>query len=139
MPIDLYWDDDNQSVMLAEFKGKWTWDELQAMLRTIKRLSIERNQIFGAIVDVREGLNIPGGSIFNREALAQFNQMLKMNDGGKGPVVILGMNAMVRTIFETVDKMNKSVTSDVYFAQTMDDARSIIYRVTDEYNRTNTA
>lgn len=128
MGIDLYWDDEEQTVMLAEFGKDWTWDELHTMLNTIKRLSVERNQIFGAIIDVRNGLNIPGGSIFNREALGQFQRMLTLNDDGKGPVVIVGMSSMIRTVFNAVKQVDRSATSDVFFAANMDEARETIYR-----------
>lgn len=136
MGIDLYWDDEEQTVMLAEFGKKWTWDELHAVLSTIKRLSEERGQIFGAIIDVSNGLNIPGGSIFNRESLGQFQRMLTLNDDGdKGPVVIVGMSNMIRTVFNAVKQVDKSVTNDVFFASTMDEAREVIYRATAELNQ----
>lgn len=129
MPIDLYWDDNEQTVMLCEFKGRWSWDELHAVLHTIKKLSAQRQQVFGAIIDVREGLHIPGGSIFNREALNNFQQMLKLGSDGKGPVVILGMNSMIRTIFDTVGRVDKKATKDVHFAETMEQARQTIYGI----------
>ena len=128
MAIDLYWDDDEQTVILCEFNGRWTWDELHAALGTIKQLSVERDQTFGAIIDVRNGMHLPGGSIFNRDALANFRKMLSLNDGGKkGPMVILGMSAMIRTVFDTIGRMDASLTQDVAFADRIEDARRIIY------------
>lgn len=134
MGIDLYWDDAEQTVMLAEFGDRWTWDELHAVLRTIKRMSEERGQIFGAIIDVSRGLHIPGGTIFNREGLTNFRQMLTYGKGGKGPVVILGMSPAIQTIFDAVGRLDRNVTQDVYFARTMDDARRTIYQVVADMN-----
>jgi hypothetical protein len=136
MAIDLYWDDDEQTVILCEFKNGWTWDDLHAALTTIKRLSADRNRVFGAIIDVRKGLNIPGGSIFNREALANFQKMTSLGAGGKGPVVILGMNGMIKTIFDTVKKMDSKTVSDVYFADTMPDAQRVIYGLVNRLDKT---
>lgn len=126
MPINLYWEDDAQTMILCEFEGKWTWDELRAVLWTVKKLSMERNQVFGAIIDLRKGLQLPGGSVFNREGLAQFNKLLKMGEGGKGPVVILGMNGMVRAIFDAVARIDRSATQDVHFASTIDEAHGLL-------------
>ncbi len=136
MAIDLYWDNDEQSVILCEFQDRWTWDDLHAALTTIKRLSSERSQVFGAIIDVRKGLNIPGGSIFNREALTNFQKMTSLGAGGKGPVVILGMNGMIKTIFDTVKKMDSKTASDVYFADTMTEAQRVIYNLVDRLDKT---
>lgn len=136
MTIELYWDNEAQTVILAEFKKGWTWDDLHTALSTIKRLSTDRNQVFGAIIDIRKGLSIPGGSIFNREALANFQKIMSLGDGGKGPVVILGMNSMVKTIFDTVKRMDNNATSDVYFADTMQDAQQVIYSVMNRLGKT---
>lgn len=129
MGIDLYWDNDDQTVMLAEFNGRWTWDELYAALSTIKKLSAERERVFGAIVDVRNGMSIPGGSIFNREALSNFRKMLQLGSDGKGPVVVVGVNRMVRSIFDAAGKLDRNAVQDVHFAPGMDDARKTIYRL----------
>jgi len=129
MGIELYWDDHEQTVMLAEFSGKWTWDDLYDMLHTIKQLSIQRGQIFGAIIDLRQGLQLPGGSVFNRDGLAQFRRLLSLNQGdnSKGPVAIVGMNGVVRSIFDAVNTFDRSLTNDVYFANSLDEARSKLY------------
>ena len=128
MGIDLYWDDDEQSVILAEFNEQWSWDDLYAMLNTVKRLSKEKGLVLGAIVDVRNGFHLPGGTIFNRQGLDNFRKILTMNDGEqKGPVVVLGMNSMVRSVFSAVSTFDKSLMSDVQFADTMEEAQQLIY------------
>jgi hypothetical protein len=129
MSIDLYWDNDDQTVMLAEFNGRWTWDELYAALNTIKKMSQERERVFGAIIDVRDGLHIPGGSIFNRDALNNFRKLMKLGDDGKGPVVIVGVNKMVRTVFDAAGKIDSKSVQDVHFSKDMDDARRTIYEI----------
>ena len=128
MKIDLFWDDEQQTVILAEFQDGWTWDDLHTILSKIKSLSDERGQVFGAIVDVRNGLNLPGGSLFNQESLQQFRRMLDIDQNGKkGPMVIVGMNNMVRSVFNAVSKFDRTLTRDVHFAKTMTEARQVIY------------
>ena len=128
MAIDLYWDDAEQTVILAEFNEQWSWDDLYAMLNTVKRLSKEKGRVLGAIVDVQNGFHLPGGSIFNRQGLDNFRKILTMNDGEqKGPVVVLGMNGMVRSVFNAVSNFDKSLMSDVQFADTMEEAQQLIY------------
>jgi hypothetical protein len=129
MPVDLYWDDDDQTVLLCEFNGAWTWDELQKVLKTTKRLAEERGRVLGALVDVRQSASVPGGSIFNRAALSQFQQMLQLGAGGKGPVVIVGMNGMIRAIVETIRSIDQNAVNDVHFADTMPAAQQIIYGI----------
>jgi hypothetical protein len=128
MAIDLYWDDAEQTVILAEFNEQWSWDDLYAMFNTVKRLSKEKGRVLGAIVDVRDGFHLPGGTIFNRQGLDNFRKISTMNDGEqKGPVVVLGMNSMVRSVFNAVSNFDKSLMSDVQFANTMEEAQQLIY------------
>jgi hypothetical protein len=128
MAIVLYWDDDEQTVMLAEFSGKWSWEELHKVLSKIKEISQERQQAFGAILDLRRGLHLP--NMLNKEGLEQFQKLLVLNDGAgeKGRIVILGMNKMVKIIFDAVGTVDKSLTKDVYFAQNEEEARKLIYK-----------
>lgn len=128
MGIDLFWDNDAQNVFLVEFNGDWTWDDLNAVLKTTTRISRERNQLMGAILDLRNGLKIPGGSIFNREGMNQFKELIAMSNSGQenGPVVIVGMSGMIKTIFDTVTKMDRKAAESVHFASTMSEARAVM-------------
>lgn len=134
MAIDLFWDDDEQSVFLAEFNGRWTWEDLHKVISKIKTLSQERDQIFGAILDLRNGMHFPGGNIFNKEGLHQFKQLLSLNDEAtkKGPVVILGVNSMIRMVVDAIATVDKSVVEDVAFAKDENDARDIIYKAVEK-------
>ena len=129
MGIELFWDDDEQTVMLAEFSGDWSWEELQKTLSMIKRISQERGKRFGAILDLRRGLRLPNGNVFNKEGLEQFQKLLALNDGGseKGPMAILGMNKLLRMVFDAVANFDKGLTRDVFFADGEEEARRWIY------------
>lgn len=128
MGIELFWDNDEQTVLLAEFEGAWTWDELHAMLKTIRRLSEERRTTFGAIIDVSRGFQLPNGSVFNPEGLANFRKILQLDPDNKGPVAIYGMNSMIRRIFDAASKIDRRIEQGVYFASTLDDARQHLYQ-----------
>ncbi|MEL6524576.1 MAG: hypothetical protein AAFQ07_02600 [Chloroflexota bacterium] len=136
MAIDLFWDNDEQTVLLAEFNGKWTWDELHKLLTTVKRLSDERGQVFGAILDLRNGMHLPGGNIFNKEGLEQFKKLVALggDDEQKGPVVVLGMNGVIKMIFDAIANFDKSLVSEVNFAKTEDEAREVIYKAVANLN-----
>lgn len=128
MAIDLFWDNENEDVLLAEFKGDWTWDELYRVLKTIKRLSDEKQRKLGAIVDVREGLKLPNGSVFNRKGLDNFRKILSIDTGqGKGPVVVLGMSPAIKNLLNAIRTFDRSQTNDVFFSDTMEEARKVIY------------
>lgn len=128
MGIELFWDNDEQTIFLVEFTDNWTWEDLNAVLKTTTRISEERQQLMGAILDLRKGVTIPGGTIFNRDGMNQFNELIQMSNSGRenGPVVIVGMTGMVKTIFDTVTKLDKNTAQSINFASSMSEARALM-------------
>ena len=126
MSIELYWDNEEQTVMLCEFGAQWSWDDLFDMLETIKKVTAQRDYEIGAIIDVSNGMSIPGGSIFNFEARNKAKQMLKMSEGGRGPMAIVGANGLIKTVYSAFGTLDKSVQNDVYFARTVNEARAVM-------------
>lgn len=127
MKIDLYWDNEDETMLLCEFQAGWTWDDLFAVLQTVKKLSEERQQVFGALIDLTQGMTLPGGSIFNAESLKNFQQVLQLGSNGKGPVAVIGAGSMIRMVVDAIRGVNASVVDGVVFAKTLDEGRALLY------------
>lgn len=127
MGIELFWDDDDETVFLIEVRGKWAWTELSNTMKAIKRIAEERNQVVGAILDLGTGLQMPEGGIFSPQGLAQFQELLKLDSSKRGPMVILGMNPLVRQIFDAVNGLDASAVRMIRFADTMPQAQKMVY------------
>ena len=125
MGIDLFWDGKEQQVFLLEFKGEWTWGDLDAVLQVTRRISRERQQIIGAILDLRDAVDLPGGLLFKREGLNHFRELLKMSRTGRenGPLVVVGIGGFFRSLVDTVGRINQQAVSNVHFAESMSEAR----------------
>ncbi|MFN8528728.1 MAG: hypothetical protein U0670_08970 [Anaerolineae bacterium] len=126
MGIELYWDNEERTVMLCEVRGSWTWDDLFATLDKIKKVTDRSEQTIGAILDLTDGVTIPGGSIFNPTALGHAKKMLQMSGGQTGPLVIVGASPMIKTVFNTFKGLDRQVTQHVAFSATVDDARALL-------------
>ncbi len=124
MGIELYWDNDEQTILLCEFDGRWTWEEMFKTLNAIKKITDKADYEIGAIVDVRNGLNFPGGSMLSADNFERAKQILKMGEGGTGPIVIVGANSVVKTIYNTMANLNKHAASNIYFADSAKQARA---------------
>ena len=81
MGIELYWDNDEQTVMLCEVDRSWTWEEMDAVLDKVKKVTDRSEYTIGAILDLRQGVHFPGGTIFTPTALSHARKMLKMGEG----------------------------------------------------------
>ncbi len=128
MAIELYWDNDEQTIMLCEFDKHWTWSEMFKTLDDIKKVTDKRDYEIGAIIDVTRGVSIPGGSIFSVEVRDKAQQMMAMGAESKGPIVIAGAAGLLKMFASAFTMLDKRVLRDVYFADSMKEARQIMVR-----------
>lgn len=126
MGIELYWDNEEQTVMHCIFDKHWTWEEMFATLDKIKKVTAGRDEEIGAIIDVSRGISVPGGSIFNADTRNKARKMLEMSDDGRGPMVVVGANGFIRTLFGAFNMLDRNATSDVHIASTLDEARTAL-------------
>ncbi|PJF23341.1 MAG: hypothetical protein CUN56_01365, partial [Phototrophicales bacterium] len=100
MAIDLYWDDEDQTVLLCVFNQGWTWEELFDTLNQVRQITSQRDEEIGAMIILNKGAMLPAGSIFTMETRAKAKKLLQMSAAGKGPIAIVGMNAMIQAIIQ---------------------------------------
>ncbi|TVR21567.1 MAG: hypothetical protein EA396_07530 [Anaerolineaceae bacterium] len=133
--IELYWDDDAQTIMLAYFRKGWTWAGMFDTLRDIQRVTGRRRELIGAIVQIEPGANVPNGNVFSRETREKARQMLQMGAAGKGPIAVVGMNAVVQVIAKGFTILDRRALDDVYFTDNIAEARRVIRERLDAVNR----
>lgn len=125
MAIELYWDNDERTVMLCEIRGDWTWEQLYDTLGKIKKVTEKATTTLAAIIDISDGATIPGGSFLTPSALDHAKTMLKMGESGTGPMVIVGAGSMIKTAYKLFTGMAQGeALSKISFVDTADQARA---------------
>ena len=127
MGIKLTWDNDEQTVLLCALDRDWTWDEMDATLREVKRITDSADREVAAIIDLSKGAHLPG-SIFSPNTINQAKKMLKMGEteGKRAPVVVVGASSLIKTVYNTVRRLDSEGLSNVSFADTLDEARTAL-------------
>jgi hypothetical protein len=127
MGIELYWDNDEQTVMLCEVDGPWTWDELYDTVLKIKKVTDRTDHEVGAILDVSRGLFMSPGAIFSASGWENMKRILALGDDkGTGPLVIVGANSVIRRMYDTIKNFDPHKFRNVQFADTADQARALL-------------
>lgn len=126
MPIELYWDNDERSVMLIEVSGAWTWDEMYHVLETIKAVTDRSERVIAAILDLSAGVQFPGGSVFSLAGLGHARRVLKMGEDGTGPIVIAGAGPFIRRVYDAFYPLDRRVLGNIHFAPSVDTARRLL-------------
>lgn len=126
MSVELYWDNDEQTIILCEFSKGWTWEALFGALNKVKTITQSRSDTVGAIVDMSRGLGVPNGSLFSIETRDKAKQMLQMSADGKGPIAIVGANGVIKLVSKAFALVDKNALKDVYFVDSTDEARQVL-------------
>jgi len=129
MAIELYWDNDERTVMLCEIRGDWTWEQMYDTLDKIKKVTDKVTTPVAAIIDISDGVSIPGGSFLTSAAFEHAKNMLKMGESGTGPMVIVGAGSVIKTAYKMFTGMAQGkALSNIAFTDTADQARAQLAR-----------
>jgi hypothetical protein len=69
-------------------------------------------------------LSMPGGSLFTKTSFEHAKRVIKMGEGGTGPVMIVGASGIIRTVYDTFSRMDRRATSNIHFTSSVEDARA---------------
>lgn len=70
MSIEVYWEDEEQTIVRYDFKGHWTWDEFYPVLE--KALEMERAKPYrvDVILDMRKNEVVPANVLTHLKSIA---------------------------------------------------------------------
>lgn len=126
MSIEARWDHEDHHIIYVGLRGQWLWAELYQALETAEQLARSVAHEVAAIVDIRGGLNLPGGSLFLTENIKQVRSLLARNSGQHGPIVVVGADADARMVYDSLRMMDSRVGARVVFTDTLDEARAYL-------------
>ncbi|MBK8022875.1 MAG: hypothetical protein IPK19_15950 [Chloroflexi bacterium] len=126
MGIELYWDNDDRTILLVEVRGEFTWDEMYETLGKIKKVTDRSPVEIGAILDMGADVRFPGGSVFNPTGLQHAKNMLSMSKDGTGPMVVVGVNGLIRKVYDWFTAMDSRAFANVKFADSLAQAQRLM-------------
>ena len=125
MGIYLEWDNQAQTVLRCAFDAEWTWDDLYAIADEVKVITDSAPQTISAIIDLTNGMTIPGGNFFSPASLENARKLLTLGEGGTGPIAIVGASSLIKMVYTTFKGMDKrAAAAEVTFVDTLEQARS---------------
>ena len=124
MPIHLSWDDADQTLLLVESSGRWTWEEYHDALSSIAEMIRSANHRVDLITVSRADSVRPSGS-----AMPHYQSALRMLPENTGLHVIINTSTIARSIVSIFLRLNRNRTSGmVVLAGSLEEARSLIQK-----------
>lgn len=124
--IDLYWDDDAETVMLAVVPARWTWDSFVHAVETAHAANFDPDSAFqAAIIDLSEGVNLPD-PLWSPRTMHYARWTAAKAPKGTGPVVLVGVNRFVQSVFDPLKRMFPRATGNVHLVPNLMTARALV-------------
>jgi hypothetical protein len=121
MPVRVIWDNEEKNIVRYVFEGKWTLDELYAVMKEEDQMMAAVTHRVDVIVDFQDSGAIPDRLLANFPKIFESSSASHPNVGMTVIIGAAGFAEMLANIFSKV--FTRMLT-----AQTLEEARAIIAR-----------
>lgn len=119
MPVSIHWDNPEKTIIYFTFEGKWTLEELYAVLDEQQKMMASIDHTAHAIVDVRDSSILPSNILSIR------SRQDRMTPKNQGISVVVGGGRFVTVIANMYQQLANHEVS-IHFTENIDDARKMI-------------
>jgi hypothetical protein len=123
MPLCVFWDDPEKTILRCESEGRWTWEEYHAALEQVRDMISSVDHRVDLINGERPGAIMPSGSV-----LTHFQRASKILPPNLGANVIVIKSSMARTMAAVFSKMPGNNIDKVKLTNSLEDAYTFIRR-----------
>jgi len=120
LPIRVYWEDADQTIVRYDFEGKWTWDELYTAYYEAIAMETSVTQRVDIILDMRKSGAIPTNALLH---MKNFSEKQPPNVGLS---IFVTTNAFVTALYGTAIKFYAKIAFYFRLVKTLEQAHAMI-------------
>lgn len=120
MTVTAAWDNLDKTILLYEFEGHWTWDELHNAVNQARELLDQVEHQVDVIVDLEKSRPIPSN------AVVQFRRLSNIQTDRMRLRVVVGGNGMATALMNIFNMVYRHVSDNYRVATTRDQAYIVI-------------
>lgn len=123
MPVELTWSDEQQTIIIQRFYGKWTWNEFyEYNSKHIPKMMRQVDHVVHIVSDYTDGKSLPGGG-----AITHARNVVNNYPDNWGILVIVSDNMFIRSLVDIFCKIfQASIGKKVHSAKSREEAYDII-------------
>lgn len=125
MPIQVVWDNEDKTIIRVTFPEKWTWDEFQEIDYRVEIMigRIQHKVVY--IADMSATKSVPKGL-----KLDVVRYVLDFNHENSDLLIVVGMNKMVKALFDIVILALGHIATNIKTADTLEEGYQLLnYRL----------
>jgi adenosylcobinamide amidohydrolase len=126
MSIRVEWDNEARTIVHYSFLGGWTWDELYQSIEVGENMAKDSTARVHAILDMREGNGLPGGSFLTPAARNHAQNLANRMHPERGHIMVVGASPIMRSMYLMFRSLFGDKAGGVEFVQTIEEARAAL-------------
>lgn len=119
MPVEVNWDNDAQTVMRYDLRGKWTWEEYYVALNRGVEMRRSVTHTVDVIANLTDSVRLPGSVLTHMRRLSEDRE-------NRGLMVIVGGGSFVIAMIRIYSTLVKSAQQYVRAVNTLAEARQLL-------------
>ena len=119
MPINVRWLDDTKTIIVLEYVGAWTWDELFRARSAAAEMRGSWDAPLPSIQDLTRGQFLPKDIFANAHRVSA-----TMPENSF--IVLVGANTLARAVLETLRRLGRGRQQQYHTAATVEEAATLI-------------
>lgn len=118
--IEVFWDNDERTIIYMLFEGRWTWDDFYAADKQVIELEKDGADRVDVIVDLRQSAGLPPNTLLHVKNIAD-KQSEKI-----GLNVLVTPSPLIHSLYHVGARFYSRIGQYFCIADTPEDARRII-------------
>lgn len=120
MPVRVYWDNPEKTIIVREMSGEWTWEDYGRAIGQVNEYLNQVHYTVDIIVDCRESNSLPSGALGN---LSSSNKTYPQNIGQQ---VIVATSYFIQLFAQMLQQYMPDKKHLFAFVNNMEDAYKLI-------------
>jgi hypothetical protein len=120
MPIQVYWEDTERTIVRYDFQGVWTWDDLYGVYYQAIAMETSVTHRVDIILDMRSGSRIPAN------ALLHIKNLSEKQPSNVGLSIFVTSNAFIISMYNMAIKVYGKIAYYFRLVNTLDAAHAMI-------------
>jgi stage II sporulation SpoAA-like protein len=122
MVITAEWDNEEKTLIRQTYSGRWTWDDIRAMIETCQQMLDSVDHKVNFIGDLRQSQTmLPPSATVQFSWLSNYLRHPKM-----GKSVIVGASEFIRIFGNMFISAHRGTAEQIVFATTLEEAQAIL-------------
>lgn len=123
MGVDVFWDDDSQTIVRFVYEGKWNWEDFYAYIDKANAMMDTVTLPCVSIIDMRKSTYLPPNATVHIRNVIQKS----MSHNNSGISVFLDAGMFLEMMIDVIRKVHPDIAAntDWLYTDTLEDARKI--------------